>query len=76
MYDRLAILLSTAFLLIHIMLVSPIRSQHTEHLVKDCTKRKNYHNKGSILVECVNKDLLHVDEHVSDTESINSIISY
>ena len=45
------------------------------HLVKDCTKRKNYHNKESILVECVNEDLLHVDEYVSDTESIYSIIS-
>ena len=44
--------------------------------MKDCTKRKNYHNKESILVECVNEDLLLVDEYVSDTESIYSIISY
>ena len=48
----------------------------TDHLVKDCTKRKNYHNKESILIDCVNEDLLHVDEYVSDTESIYSIISY
>ena len=40
------------------------------------SKRKNYHNKESILVECVNEDLLHVDEYVTDTESIYSIISY
>ena len=44
--------------------------------MKDCTKRKNYHNKESILIDCVNEDLLHVDEYVSDTKSIYSIISY
>ena len=48
----------------------------TDYLVKDCTKRKNYHNKEAILIECVNEDLLHVDEYISDTESIYSIISY
>ena len=49
---------------------------NTDHLVKDCTKRKNYHNKESILVERINENLLHVDEYVSDAESIYSIISY
>ena len=48
----------------------------TDNLVKDYTKRKNYHNKKSILIDCVNADHLHVDEYVSDTESIYSIISY
>ena len=48
----------------------------TDHLVKDCTKRKSYHNKKSLLVEWVNEDLLHVDEYVSDIESIYSIIRY
>ena len=45
-------------------------------MVKDSTKGKNYHNKESILVDCVNRDLLHGDEYVSDTESIYSLISY
>ena len=49
---------------------------NTDHLVKNGTKRKIYHNKESILVECVNEDLLLVDEYVSDAESICSIISY
>ena len=40
------------------------------------SKRKYYHNKESILVECVNEDLLHVDKYVSETENIYSIISY
>ena len=48
----------------------------TDHLVKDRTKRKNYHNKKAILIDCVNEVLLHVDEYVSDTKSIYSIISY
>ena len=48
----------------------------TDHLVRDCTKRKNYHNKESVLIDCVNEDLLHIDEYVSDTESIYSIVSY
>ena len=43
---------------------------------QDCTKRKNYHNKESVLIDCVNEDLLHIDEYVSDAESIYSIISY
>ena len=44
--------------------------------MRDCTKLKNYHNKESVLIDCVNEDLLHIDEYVSDTESIYSIISY
>ena len=48
----------------------------TKHLVRDYTKRKNHHNKESILVDCVKEDLLHVDEYISDTENIYSIISY
>ena len=48
----------------------------TDHLVRDCIKRKHYHNKESILIDCVNEDLLHIDEYVSDTESIYSVISY
>ena len=48
----------------------------TDHLVRDCIKRKNYHNKESVLIDCVNEDLLHIDEYLSDTESIYSIISY
>ena len=46
------------------------------HVSDNYSKRKYYHNKESILVECVNEDLLHVDEYISDTESIYSIISY
>ena len=45
-------------------------------MVKDSTKGKNYHNKESVLIDCVNEDLLHIDEYASDTESIYSIISY
>ena len=30
----------------------------------------------SVLIDCVNEDLLHIDEYVSDAESIYSIISY
>ena len=48
----------------------------SDHLVKDCAKKKFYQNNELILVECINEDLLHVDEYVSDTESIYSIISY
>ena len=48
----------------------------TDHLVRDCTKRKNHHNKKFVLMDCDNEDLLHIDEYVSDTESIYSIISY
>ena len=47
----------------------------TNHWVRDYTKRKNYHNKEAVLIECVN-DLLHVDEYVSDTKNIYSIINY
>ena len=47
----------------------------TDHLVRECTKRKNYHNKEFFLIECVKEDLLHIDEYISDTESIYSIIS-
>ena len=49
---------------------------YADYLVKNCTKRKNYHNKKSILVEYVNEDLLYINEYVSDTKSIYSIISY
>ena len=48
----------------------------TDLLVRDCTKRKNYHNKESVLIDCVNEDVLHIDEYFSDTESIYSIINY
>ena len=30
----------------------------------------------SVLIDCVNEDLLHIDEYITDTESIYSIISY
>ena len=30
----------------------------------------------SVLIDCISEDLLHIDEYVSDTESIYSIISY
>ena len=30
----------------------------------------------SVLIDCVNEDLLHIDEYANDTESIYSIISY
>ena len=50
--------------------------ESTDYLVRDCTKRKNCHNKESLLIDCVNENLLHIDEYVSDTESIYSIISY
>ena len=42
----------------------------SDHLVRDYTKRKNYHDKESILIDCVNENLLHIDAYVSDTESI------
>ena len=48
----------------------------TDLLVRDYTKRKNYHNKESVLIDCVNEDVLHIDEYFSDTESIYSIINY
>ena len=48
----------------------------TDHLVKDCAKRKIFRNKESILIDCVNEDFLYIDEYVSDTESIYNIINY
>lgn len=44
-------------------------------MLRNFTCRHNYHTKESILVYCVNEDLLQIDEYVSDTESIYSIIS-
>lgn len=47
----------------------------TNHLARECNKRHNIHNKQSILVNCVNEDLIEVDEYIGDTESIYSIVS-
>ena len=47
----------------------------TDHLARTCPKRQNNHEKNSILIECVNEDLIPVDENISDNESIYSIIS-
>ena len=46
-----------------------------EHLAKTCPKRINNFDRKSTLIECVNEDLITVDEYISDSESIYSIIT-
>mgnify|MGYP004721523023 CR=1 FL=1 len=41
-----------------------------DHLATNCPRRKNPYNRQSQLVETVNEDLIEVDEHMSNTESI------
>lgn len=46
-----------------------------EHLSRTCPKRINRHDRNSTLIECTNEDLINIDETVSDTEAIYSIVS-
>lgn len=50
-------------------------SGSTDHLANTCTKRQNKKDRNSMLIEETQENLLSVDEYMSDTESIYSIIS-
>ena len=46
-----------------------------DHLATTCPSRINSKQKNSLLVNEINQDLIEIDEYVSDTESIYSIVS-
>ena len=46
-----------------------------DHLSTNCPKKKNLYNTRSMLLECTNEELVEIDEEISATETINSIVS-
>ena len=46
-----------------------------DHLSTNCLRKKNLYNTRSMLLECTNEELLAIDEEISDTETIYSIVS-
>ena len=46
-----------------------------DHLSNNFPRKKNLYNARSLLLECTNEELVEVDEDISDTETIYSIIS-
>ncbi|KAA8540648.1 hypothetical protein F0562_024434 [Nyssa sinensis] len=46
------------------------------HFSKNCPFRQNLDNKEALLVNCTNENLIAIDDDVSETESIYSIISF
>ena len=46
-----------------------------DHLSTNCPRKKNLYNTRSILLECTNEELVGIDEEISDTETIYSIVS-
>ena len=45
------------------------------HLSTNCPRKKNLYNTRSMLLECTNKELVEIDEEISDIETIYSIVS-
>lgn len=45
------------------------------HLSPNCPKRQNMRNKEALLIDCVNEDIIAIDQDMSDNESIYSIES-
>ena len=41
----------------------------------NCPRKKNLYNTKSMLLECTNEELVEIDEEISDTETIYSIVS-
>ena len=46
-----------------------------DHLSNNFPRKKNLYNTRSLLLECTNEELVEVDEDISDTEIIYSIVS-
>ena len=46
-----------------------------DHLSTNCPRKKNLYNTRSMLLECTNEELVEIDEEISDTEKIYSIVS-
>ena len=46
------------------------------HFAKDCPQKNNIHNKQAMLVSCINKNIIPLDDEMSDNESVFSIVSY
>ena len=46
-----------------------------DHLSTNCPRKKNLYNTISMLLECTNKELVEVDEEISNTETIYNIVS-
>ena len=47
----------------------------SDHLSTNCPRKKNLYNTRSMLLECTNKELIEIDEEISYTETIYSIVS-
>ena len=45
------------------------------NLSTNCHRKKNLYNTISMLLECTNEELVEIDEELSDTETIYSIVS-
>ena len=46
-----------------------------DHLSTNCPRKKNLYNTRSMLLECTNEELVEMDEEISYTETIYSIVS-
>ena len=49
--------------------------EESDHLSTNCPRKKNLYNTRSMLLECTNEELVEIDEEISDTETIYSIVS-
>ena len=46
-----------------------------DHLSTNCPRKKNLYNTRSMLLECTNEELVEIDDEISDTETIYSMVS-
>ena len=46
-----------------------------DHLSTNCPRKKNLYNTRSMLLQCTNEEIVEIDEEISDTETIYSIVS-
>ena len=46
-----------------------------DHLSSNCPRKKNLYNTRSMLLECTNEELVKIDEEISYTKMIYSIVS-
>ena len=46
-----------------------------DHLSMNCSRKKNLYNTRSMLLDYTNEELVEIDEEISDTETIYSIVS-
>ena len=49
--------------------------EELDYLSNNCPRKKNLYNIKSLFLECTNEELVEVDENISDTETIYSIVS-